>query len=243
MKKKKSPAKKTKKILSTPKVRALLTCVEADTFKDCFSECSGVISGASPGPICGWTFSEAFGALGGSVTFSSGSMSFDTANDTDLPGVVKSMPVSLSTIYGTSGKFKFTEYPTTPTAGTAYTFNINNFDVSEVIVFGLYGDGGAVFQFGDPAAASNYVGTWTPDNGTHEVAWTLDSLGVPRMWIDGVEITLTFVGTGMSGGSYFPGDIVAMFICSGDSTPATAPVSNFFVTTGIQSPETEYCCP
>lgn len=217
--------------------------MHAGIFSDCFAACSGVLSGSAPGPICGWTYSEVYGPLGGTVTLTPGSMSFDTHNDTEFPGAIKPLPASLPSIYNLSGKFKFKEYQTPPNPLTSYTLNINNVDVTQVLVLGLFGDGSVVFQFGDPSAADNYTGTWVPNLGVHEVAFSLSSAGVPKLWIDGVQIPLTFAGAGTSSGSFFPGDIIAMYFGSGDPTPGTSPVNNLFVTSGVKPPSTKYCCP
>lgn len=219
------------------------TCTPASIFADCLSACAGVISGASPGPLCGWTFNEAFGPLGGTVTFSPGSMSFDTAGAADFPGDTKPIPAPLASVKGVSGKFEFTEYQTVPNAFTTYDLILNNQAMDDTIVLGLLGDGSLLFQTGDPASSSTYTGTWVPNNGPHVVAFQTDALGVPSLWIDGVIIPLTFIGMGASFASLLPANSISFFLGSSDAAPGTAPVRNVFVAQGAFGPATDFCCP
>jgi len=202
-----------------------------------------VISGASPGPLCGWTFSEAFGPLGGTVTFAPGSMSFDTAGAADFPGDTKPLTLPLVSVKGLTGKFEFTEYQTAPNAFTTYDLILNNQAMDDTIVIGLLGDGSLLFQTGDPASSSNYSGTWVPNNGSHEVTFQTDALGVPSLWIDAVQIPLTFIGMGASFASLLPANSISFFLGSADAAAGTAPVRNVFVTTGALGLDTTFCCP
>jgi hypothetical protein len=138
------------------------SCITPSIFTDCFELCAGAITGAAPGPVCGWTFSEAFGVLGGTITFIPGGMSFDTTNAAEFPGDTKPLPAPLASVNNLSGQFDFTEYATVPNPLTTYDLLINNQDLSETIVLGMFGDGSLLFQVGDPASASNYSGTWMP---------------------------------------------------------------------------------
>lgn len=228
----------------TPTPTPPSSCVTPSLFADCFAMCLGTIDGVTPGPICGWTFSMPFGPLGGSITFTPGSMSFNTTAPGDFPGDNKSLSAPLPTVNGITGQFSFTEYPTPPTVNTSYEIVITNQDLSEAVFVALFGDGTAAIQVGDPAASSNYTGTWTPTpGGTHDVHFSVSALGVPTLYIDGVVMALTFVGISPSFSSLLPANTVSFFLGSGDAAATTAPVQDVFVTDGILAPNTVFCCP
>lgn len=218
-------------------------CVAATIFSDCFAGCAGTISGASPGPLCGWTFSEAFGPLGGSVTFTPGSMSFDSSGAADFPGDTKPLPLPLASVRSLTGKFEFTEYPTAPTGMTTYNLILNNQPLDDSVVLVLYGDGNVSFQVGDNTNSANYLGTWTPNNGSHVVAFQVDALGVPSLWIDGILIPLVFSGTSATFAPFLPANSISFFASSADVAPGTAPVRNALITSGIVDPAAVFCCP
>src|SRR5436190_14587338 len=88
-----------------------IACVTTDIFRDCFQGCMGTISGASPGPVCGWTFSEAFGAFGGRVVFTPGVMSFVGSNG-EAPADTKPLLGQLQSIFNITGQYSFTEFQT-----------------------------------------------------------------------------------------------------------------------------------
>lgn len=219
------------------------TCVTPLIFADCFAVCSGVMSEVSPGPLCGWTYDMSQGSPGGTVTFAPGSMSFDTDDASDFPAARKPLPAPLVTVNGLTGQYSFTEYPSVPNVATAYNLYMTNFDLSEVVVVGLLGDGSVFFQVGDPAAAPSYFGAWTPNNGSHTIHFSIDALGVPAIWIDGVSIPLTFFGNIPSFAASEPANHIAFGFGSGDAAVVTAPLTNVFVTAGSLSPSTEFCCP
>lgn len=168
----------------SPGSKAPAGCIFADLFSDCFLACEGAISGLSPGPVCGWTFSSIFGPGAATVTFVPGTMSMNTVSATDFLGVTKAFP--LTSVFGISGQFEFTEYPTPPNPATTYILFIANFDLSEVVDIELFGDGTLVVKVGDPAAAPTYTGAWTPSNGAHEIHFMIDPSGVPALFIDHV---------------------------------------------------------
>jgi len=226
-----------------PTPTPLPTCITPTIFADCFAVCAGTMSEVSPGPICGWTFDASQGSIGGTVTFSPGSMSFDTAGATEFPASRKPIPAPLTSVNLLTGQYSFVEYPTVPNPATTYNLYVTNFDLSEIILISLLGDGNVFLQVGDPAAAPSYVGTWTPNNGAHEVHFSVDALGVLTLWIDGVLIPLIFIGNIFSFASLEPPNIVAFGLGSADAAPTTAPVTSVFVTAGNLGPEAEFCCP
>lgn len=218
-------------------------CLPATIFSDCFTGCAGVITGASPGPLCAWTFSEAFGPLGGDVTFTPGSMSFGTSGAGDFPGDTKPLPTPLASMRSLSGKYEFTEYPTAPSGMTSYNLILNNQPLDDSAVLVLYGDGSVVFQVGDPSNAGNYTGVWTPNNGSHAVAFQISALGVPTLWIDGVSIPLVFAGTSATFAGFLPANSISFFLSSADAAPTAAAIRSVFVTAGIVGPAAVFCCP
>lgn len=226
---------------------AVPSCITPTLFADCFLGCTGAINefspGPGPGPLCGWTFNTGFGPLAGSISFTSGAMSFDTKSATDFPGASKPIPVSMAGVNGLTGQFTFTEYPTAPNPSTTYDLYANNVDSSQSISMGLFGDGTISFQVGPSASAPVYSGAWTPDNGTHTVHFNVDNAGVPALFIDGVAVPLLFIGNAPSFASIFPANSVVLFIGSGDPAPTSSVVSDLFLTAGVLGPEAEFCCP
>lgn len=218
-------------------------CVAASIFADCLGSCTGVISGAAPGPVCGWTFIEPFGALGGLFTFTPGVLSMDTAGATEFAIAAKPLPASLSSVWGVSGQFAFTEYPTAPNAETTYQIFMNNSDISEVLSVSLFGDGSVVVQAGDVDSVPTYTGSWTPNGGAHMVHFSIDSAGVPTLWLDGVAVPLTFYGNVGSWASSYPPNSISYGGGAAVAAPASSPLRNLFITQGETGPETVFCCP
>lgn len=218
------------------------SCIQATIFADCFGLCTGVISGASPGPVCGWTFIEPFGARGGIFTFTPGQMSMDTAGALEYAIAVKPLPALLASVLGISGQFDFTEYPTPPNAETTYQVFLLNSDISELLSVSLFGDGSIVVQGGDKTSVPTYFGAWTPNGQAHRVHFWVPPTGAPRLWLDGVEITLAFVGdVGTFDG--YPANNVSYGGGAGVATPAVSPLRRLFLTSGETGPETNFCCP
>lgn len=219
------------------------SCIAASIFSDCFKSCIGVINGGAPGPVCGWTFIEPFGPLGGLFTFTPGIMSMDTLDSDDFPIATKSLQSPLVSVFGVSGKFSFTEYATPPTANTTYQLIVNNDDLSQSIAVSLFGDGGVIVQVGDPNLIPTYLGNWTPNFGAHVVHFSVDGAGVPTLWIDGVAIVLTFLAALGSFWVLYPAAAVSYGGGSGDPTPGSSPLRNLFVTAGTTGPQAVFCCP
>lgn len=233
------PAKKKKKKVAQR--RSLLTCVNADLFADCFAGCSGVISAGSPGPVCGWTFGSAFGTTG-TVEFSSGQMTVKGSSG-DVGAAVKSLPSSLSSVFDLSGKFSFTEFQASLATGQAYELYVTNVDNSESILVFLDDFGNALVQAGPTALTSSYLGTWTPNNGSHDVFFTVDEEGVPRLYIDGNEISLEFVGQTPASAELLPANVVEVDAAVFNGTNESSPWTSVFLASGVLSSTTEFCCP
>lgn len=220
------------------------TCTTPTIFADCFETCTGTIDGASPGPVCGWTFIEPFGALGGEFNFTPGVMSMDTFDADDFPIATKPLPAPLASVFNTSLQFDFTEYATAPNLNTAYQVLINNVGLTETIFLSLFGDGSVAVQVGDPASAATYSGVWTPTPGAdHVVHLTIDGAGVPLLYIDGILIPLAFLGNAGSFATAYPSDSVSYGGGAAVAAAAVSPLRSLFVTSGIFAPETDFCCP
>lgn len=229
-------------VIVTPTPPPVPTCYTASIFADCFESCVGVINGAAPGPICGWTFIEPFGALGGLFTFTPGVMSMDTLDANDFPTASKSLPDSLASVFGLSGQWDFTEYQTPPNASTAYQTFINNSGLTQTLSVSLFGDGSVFIQAGATASAPSYSGTWTPNGGAHVVHFQVDGAGVPTLYIDEVLIPLTPLGNIPTFGAAYPANSISYGGGAAVAAPAASPLRSLFVTAGIVGPETEFCC-
>lgn len=222
------------------------SCVTASIFTDCFPCTGGPINGGAPGPVCGWTFSEAFGPKGGQVTFTPGVMSLDgLGGGSNTPGAGRPFPSPLGGVTLLSTQFKFTEYP--GSAGTAAIYHHFIFDstFSNFIQVFMNATGLVLFIAGPAAGADSYSGTWVPDNGTHKVDYSIDALGVPTLYIDDVLIPLVFGGGGNTPpfGSTFSADTIYFLSEPGGAFVISSKVMDVFVTAGIQPPTTAYCCP
>jgi len=229
----------------TPTPPPTPTCVTADIFSDCFAACSGgPIDAATPGPICGWTFSTAFGNKGGQVTFTPGVMSLEAlGGGSDTPGAFKSLPAPLVTVLNESGQFKFTEFPASAGDPNAqYQFFLLSVGLTEFLQIFLGGSGTAIIASGPPGAADAYIGTWTPNNGTHKVDYTLNAANVPTLTIDDIPIPLTFLGTGFSILGSHASNAVELF-AFWPPMVANSEVLDVFVASGIRPATNVYCCP
>lgn len=220
------------------------TCVTASIFADCFELCSGVINAVTPGPVCGWTYIEPFGPVGGQFTFTPGIMMMDTFDADDFPLAAKPFPDPLVSIFGISGQFDFTEYQTPPNATTTYQILINNSGLTESVFVALFGDGTVIFQAGDPTSIPLYFGTWIPTAGAaHVVHFSVDGAGIPTIYVDGVLVPLVFSANVPSFAALYPADSITYGGGSGDAAPDTSPLRRLFLTAGVVSPETVFCCP
>lgn len=216
------------------------SCVTARLLADCFGACSGSIP---PGSVCGWTFSEAFGAFGGSVSFVPGQMTLESAAAVEFPAASKGASGPIS-IFGLTAQIKFDETTTVPPAsGATYTFYIMDQAAANVLLIALADTGGVVIQVGSVGGAQEYSGSWTPNNGAHTLHVTTNALGVPSFFIDGVAIPLTptmivapLVGT-LAANSF------SVFFAPNVAGSHTAAVRQVSLTQSILGADTEFCCP
>lgn len=218
------------------------SCRQALNFSDCFAQCEGVINKVSPGPVCGWTFAQAFGDLAGQISFSPGVMRFETVSPTDFPGALKTPGVEVGSIYGTTSEFDFHEFPGPLTANVTYSMVVMNKDGSEGLLIELIGNL-VIVEFGGPATAPLYTGVWNPNHGFHKFFVTISKNGVPRAWVDGVEIELELFGEVVSIFSFFNPNTINLYLGSEDTNPVSAEVTKAVFTAGIYPSETVFCCP
>lgn len=225
----------------TPTPPPAPSCVTASIFTDCFPCTGGPIDAVTPGPVCGWTFSNAFGGKGGSVSFTPGVMHMDSAANNDVPAATK--PISFPSVNNITYQATFTEYPA-PTGGgfSFYQFFLVGTGTAYGFDLRLVDNGTLFLSIGPSVGASIYSGSWTPNNGTHEVHLTVSAGGVPTLYLDGVLIPLTFLLIGGINFGTMPGDVAAIFMGSGNVFPDSASVSSVFVTSGVLPPTTEFCC-
>lgn len=216
------------------------SCVTARLLADCFGACSGSIP---PGSVCGWSFSEAFGAFGGSVSFVPGQMTLASAAAVEFPAASKGASAPIS-IFGLTAQIKFVETATVPPGGGAiYLFYIMDQAAANVLLIAMNDTGSFVIQVGPVGGAQEYSGSWTPDNGAHTLHVTTTALGVPSFFIDGVAIPLTptmivapLLGT-LTANSF------TVFFAPNVAGSHTAAVRQVSLTQSILGPDTEFCCP
>lgn len=228
----------------TPAPPPAPSCTAASTFADCFGGAPGNITPGSPGPVQGWTWSNAFGPKGGRVTFTPGVMSLDNLALNNTPGATKSLLVPLAGVLNLTVQFRFTEYPLPVGTQRTYDFIITDQALANFIDITLRDDGFVFISIGDVNNADNYFGTWTAVNGAaHKVDFSVDGANVPTLYIDDVLVPLTFSGGGGSIFGVFPANSVAVFSAPATATVASSKISNLFVTSGNLPGSTVYCCP
>ena len=208
------------------------------------SDCSGEISAVSPGPVCGWIFDDAFGPGDSYVTLESGGVLIMSAeSETDYMIARKELPEPVGSTFDKSGRWTFSEYQTIPNGTTTYQYWVNNSDISEIITISLFGDGNLIFQFGPVDLAYSWIGTWTPDGGTHTVHFSTGSLTEdPKLYINGVEVPLIFLGQLVTFGAQLVPNMIAVMGGSGETGSSTSVVSNIVLTTGTIGPNVPLGC-
>lgn len=220
----------------------LPSCTGANFLSDCFAHCVGTITPASPGPVCGWTYDSVFGS--GPITFTPGFMTVQSPGFLDEPMADKNFASSLIDIINTTLQFQFSEFPDIlGDPNTAYVVIITNFDLSKCILILLFSDGTVIFQLGPTLNATNYTGTWSPNNGTHTVHVTIDAMGIPSLFVDGVSIPLAFLSMGPSFAQLFPPNIMSLGAGNGTASPSSMSYEKAFLAAGIFPPDTVFCCP
>src|SRR6266849_5962874 len=90
----------------TPSPPVPTPACRADIFSECFLQCSGDINVGTPGPICGWTF---FGNPGSDAIFTPGQVVLSAPSNSALPGIVKSLPSNLLSVFNLTLQWFFTE--------------------------------------------------------------------------------------------------------------------------------------
>lgn len=215
-------------------------CTEATVFSDVFPGCMGTIDAGSIGPVCGWVWDLSDG-VGGSVSFTPGVMSFNAPLGGGTSADQKIFPVTLTTVNGITGQFTFTEFPASGPGFTGYEISIVSDGQADLFQLMLDNSGSVFVEVGStgPGNTILYLGTWTPNSGTHTVHFTVDALGAPRLWIDGVEIVLINSGSIFFDPTVANGVTFIMFDFSGNAV--SSPVTSVFVTLGALPPETIFC--
>ena len=163
----------------------------------------------------------------------------------DASGATKPLPAPLASVFGITGQFSFSEFSP---AGIieSYLFILTNTGNDESVYLLL--DAGTpliTLQVGRTALPflPFYEGTWTPDGGAHKVDFTVDSLGVPTLSIDGAPVALTPGALLAPFADGLPGDRVFISGQSFSDLPKSAVITQFAVTAGALPADTVYCCP
>ena len=216
------------------------TCTTPDIFADCFGSCSGTLP--ADGTVCGWTYTNAFGAFGGTVTLSPGQMLLNSAAATQFPAAVKTSPQPVTPL-DMSFQAKFTESATIPLgSGANYSFYLVDQTGANAFLVFLDDLGSAAVHVGAVAGAIYRTGTWTPNNGEHTVHVTVVA-GVPTLYIDGVAIVLVPAGSLAVGIGTLGNNTVSAFFTANVAGSHSEKVSEIFITSGILLPTTDFCCP
>lgn len=220
---------------------APLPCLTADILAECFALCSGVISQGAPGPVCDWTYFTSLSGPASTVTFSPGSMTFDCPTSNEAPAASK--PISMSGVNDRTVQFTFQEFDDLQ-ASISYLITLMDAGSVNLLNINLGANGDVVVSVGPVANVSFYLGNWAPNKGRHIVHLTVDGGGLPRLWIDAVEIPLAFLGSGPFGGGYPDESVTANFSdLNNDAIPRTAVLENLFIAAGQFPPSRTFCCP
>lgn len=199
------------------------SCVRASLFSDCFRGCSAPSN-------CGWL------TVIGSAIFTGENVVLDP----DQGAAVIAKPIPAPPPTNTTLQFKFQEIngPVQPTF--AYGGGAVDAVGRGIPIVQLRGDGTI---FADIAGTTVYSGTWTPQgNGAfHIVTLQVGPDAVPRLFIDQGYVPLTI------GGAPSPapfGPAMAYSLLNFGGTPeASGILWSMFLTTGILSSTTIFCCP
>lgn len=170
-------------------------------------------------------------------------MEFMTVAPDDFPGASKPMAKPVANFLNLTAQYSFTEFPSPPDNNTAYDLFMNNIDGSLVFLVALFGDGNVDIQIGPPALAPTFSGLWTPNNGSHIVHVTVDSLGTPSLFIDGVPISVVFAGDLPTLQASLPDNTVSLFAQSDVTGLARTAFKSVFFSSGALPANVVFCCP
>lgn len=195
-------------------------CVRAD-FAQCFQGCA-------PPSNCGWAVTPPGGVIfNGSVALVGG-LAGGTGYATQSP---KTFPPGNLTL-----QYTFREVPGNP-ATKAYAgavFDALGFGVLVVVLFP-----GTVSVSIGGSTPSDYSGVWTSSPGSVRKVHAYIQGGVPYLFIDGVAIPLTLIGS--SGTSFVPSSVAIAAVNS--DLDGSAEYQSVFVAQGAYPPTTRFCCP
>lgn len=215
--------------------------IAANILAECFSECLGVISSISPGPVCGWAYFISFGGPTSTITFSPGEMRFDAPTSNESPAASKG--ISLSGVNNRTVQFTFQEFDDLRSSIFYMVLILDALSANMINVY-LSPDGVVQVSVGPTSAVPVYQGTWAPNKGRHTVRVTVDDLGLPRLWVDGVEITLAFFVSSPYGGGYPDESVIVNFTdVNGPDLSRTSTLNSLFITSGQYPPTQAFACP
>ena len=198
------------------------TCKSA-LFSACFTGCN------APGN-CGWTIITP----AGTVVFDGEKMIMGSsgANPQGLAThVLTGVPARNVTF-----QFQLQEVAAPPSGNKLYSTGVFDAAANSIFAVVLFGDGTVGVAAGPDL---NYLGTWTPSSGgVRKVHLTIDALGVPSLFIDGVPIPLTF---GVVFPIVFMPDVLGANIQNND-LDGQGSYDNMAVAVGQFPPSTVFCC-
>lgn len=218
-----------------------IVCTTALVLADCFPCVGGPIFEASPGPVCGWTYTAAFGGKGGEVSFAGGQMLMQMLANNNVPAAYKQ--ALNPTIVSRTGQFTFTEFAGSVGFGISfYEHFLINAGKTQAVYMRLLDDGTLFIQAGLTLNATVFTGFWTPNNGTHTVHYNVVGLNNIQLWIDGVLISLSPLGSGGIATMSLPDNIAAFFFAAGNYFPDVASIDSVFISRPLLPPSTVFCC-
>lgn len=218
-----------------------LPCLIADVLADCLAACAGSISQGTPGPVCGWTYFTSIFGPPGTIVFSPGSMLFAAPTSNEAPAASKG--IVLASVNDLTMRFTFQEFSEAQ-GSVQYTLVVTDAGNADGLAIFLGANNDVTVLLGPQGNISTYLGMWAPNRGSHTVHMTVSPSGIPRLWIDGTEVSMALNSTGtvMSG---FPASsvVVNFFDLNSDGIPRTAKLTSLFIASG-QFPSTRtFCCP
>lgn len=158
----------------------------------------------------------------------------------DVIGDQKLVPLPVS-VFDITGQVLFTEFPIPLGSGAGYDFQVSDSTFSNTIDVFLDDLGNVFVLVGPVALAPFWLGTWTPNNGSHKVHFTVDALGTPSLFIDDVVIPLVLSGNTPSGVTAAANN-VGVFAMAGIVGVFSALVKKFFLAAGVLPSTTVFCC-
>jgi hypothetical protein len=179
---------------------------------------------------------------GGTIQFNPGQMILQNVSGlSETPGADKLIPSPLASILNTTSQFSFTPFQTPLGSSSSYSVWYSDATLTTVVSITIDDFGNVSITLGPVAGANLYQGLFVPDLTPYKVHVTVDSLGVPRIWIDDNEIPLVFIAN-FPTFTPLPANSVAVFASDPVGGPANAIFTQVAIAAGILPETTVFCC-